>query len=234
MADWISFFDTDHPIYVNDRHRQVHARLLALGLGRYIEKSDDVVLDYGCGEALHAGRIAEACGRLILCEAAPKLRASLAERFADNDRISVMSPQDVEAMPDASVDLVVLHSVAQYLTRDDLAGLLSLFRGLLRPSGRLVLGDIVRPDVSALTDAGALVGLAAANGFFFAAISGLARTLLSDYWKLRQSTGLTRYGEKYILKMLDAAGLSGARVRPNVGHNQARMTFLAHPRGDQA
>lgn len=234
MADWISFFDTDHPIYVNDAHRRTHARLIALGLAPYIRTTADAVLDYGCGEALHAGRIAEISGTLILCEAAPKLRAGLVARFADNDKISVMSPQDVEALPDASIDLIVLHSVAQYLTREELAALLVQFRRLLKSEGRLVLGDIVRPDVSAFTDAGALIGLAAANGFLFAAIAGLARTLFSDYWTLRQRAGLTRYSTDDILKMLETAGLEGERTKLNIGHNQARMTFLARPRNAAA
>lgn len=234
MTDWISFFDTDHPIYVNDVHRKVHARLIALGILPYIAADEDVVIDYGCGEALHAGRVAEACGKLILCEAAPRLRAALAARFEDNERISVMSPQDVAAMPDGSADLIVLHSVAQYLTRDELAALLVLFRRLLKPDGRLVLGDIVRPDVSALTDAGALIGLAAANGFVFAAVAGLARMMMSGYRTLRQQAGLTRYTTADMIAMLAAAGLSGVRAKLNIGHNQARMTFLAQRRPDAA
>ena len=65
----------------------------------------------------------------------------------------------------------------------------------MREDGAFVLGDVVKPDVSAFTDAAALLGLAAANGFFFAALFGLVRTLLSGYWKLRQQAGLTRYSE---------------------------------------
>ena len=229
MADWISFFDTEHPIYVNDAHRQVHARLLALGLAPYIRTPDDVVIDYGCGEALHAWRIAPACGRLILCEAAPKLRETLAERFADNAKVAVLSPEQVAALPAQSADLIVLHSVAQYLTREELASLLAQFHRLLKADGQLLLGDIVRPDVSALTDAGALIGLAAANGFLFAALRGLTRMLLSDYWRLRQRAGLTRYGEEEMLAVLRKAGFSGERARLNIGHNQARMAFLARP-----
>src|SRR5947207_15278653 len=108
MADWISFFDSDNPIYVNARHRAVHARLVALGSSRYITTKPGMhILDYGCGEAYYAGRIADQAGRLMLCEAAPHLRASLKERFADNEKISVLSPQDAATLPDGSTDLVV-------------------------------------------------------------------------------------------------------------------------------
>jgi SAM-dependent methyltransferase len=229
MADWISFFDSDNPIYVNARHRAVHARLVALGIGQYIRKPGMTILDYGCGEAFYAGRIAEQSSALMLCEAAPHLRQSLKERFADNDKVTVLSPEEAAALPDACADLIVMHSVAQYLTKDEAARLFVLFRRLVRKDGRFVLGDVVKPDVTAVTDAAALLGLAAAHGFFFAALFGLLRTLLSGYWKLRQAAGLTRYSEDEIVGALKAAGFSAEREADNLGHNQARMTFVARP-----
>lgn len=229
MADWISFFDSDHPIYVNARHRDVHAALVAGGLARYIPSRDATVLDYGCGEALYAERLAAGASRLILCEAAPQLRANLAARAADNQKIAVLSPQQVAALEQGSVDLIIMHSVAQYLTPTELDGLLAQFRRLLRADGRLLLGDIVQPQVSAASDAFALLRFAAANGFFLAAFRGLIKTLLSDYWRLRQSHGLTRYSEEDMLKKLRAAGFSAVREKVNIGHLQRRMAFIARP-----
>jgi len=229
LSDWISFFDSDHPIYVNARHRAVHARLVALGIGEYMTRPGMSILDYGCGEAFYAGRIAEHAGELMLCEAAPHLRQSLKDRFADNDTISVLSPDEVAALPDGRFDLVIMHSVAQYLTKDQAHDLFILFRGLLRHDGTFVLGDVVKPDVSAVTDAGALLGLAAANGFFLAALFGLARTALSGYRKLRQDAGLTRYSEAEIVAALNAVGFSAKRAEHNLGHNQSRMALVAKP-----
>jgi len=229
MSDWISFFDSDNPIYVSARHRAVHARLVALSIAQYIKKPGMHILDYGCGEAFYAGRIADQSGRLMLCEAAPHLRQSLQERFADNEKISVLSPQDAMALPDACADLIVMHSVAQYLTKDEAARLFVLFRHLVRKDGSFVLGDVVKPDVSAVTDAAALLGLAAANGFFLAALFGLLRMLLSGYWRLRKDAGLTRYSEDEIMSALKSSGFSAKRAVHNLGHNQARMTLVAKP-----
>lgn len=229
MSDWISFFDSDNPIYVNARHRAVHARLVALGIGQYIVRPDMRILDYGCGEALYAERIAEQCARLTLCEAAPHLRQSLKDRFQDNEKIAVLSPEEAAAMPDGSADLIVMHSVAQYLTREEAHDLFALFRRLVRKDGCFVLGDVVKPNVTAFTDAAALLRLAAVNGFFLAALFGLVRTALSGYWKLRQAAGLTRYSEDEIAAALKGAGFSATRAKINLGHNQARMTFVAKP-----
>jgi SAM-dependent methyltransferase len=230
MADWISFWDSAHSIYVNARHRDVHYARIAEEITRYVPSRAASVLDYGCGEALHADVAAATAGRLILCEAAPKVRLDLAGRFVDNPKIEVRSPEQVAALPAHSLDLVVMHSVAQYMTPAQLDAALLLFRRLLKPDGLFVLGDILRPEISAVTDAVALLRFAAAHGFLTAAAFGLVRTALSDYWRLRSAIGLSRYGEADMIAKLEAAGFSARSAAKNIGHNAARMTFVARPR----
>ena len=228
MGDWIAFWDSNHSIYVNARHRDVHYRTIARDLAAHLPAGASV-LDYGCGEALHADLIAASARALILCEAAPTVRAGLAARFAGQSKIKVCSPEEVAALPAGSLDVVVLHSVAQYLTPGELDALLAQFRRLLRAQGLLILGDIIAPHVSAATDAIALLRFGAANGFLGAALAGLVRTVASDYWRLRSDLGLTRYGETAMIEKLAAAGFSARRAADNIGHNGARMTFLARP-----
>jgi SAM-dependent methyltransferase len=226
MGDWIAFWDSEHSIYVNARHRDVHYRTVAQDIAAHLP-AGAVVLDYGCGEAQHAEIVAAQGRRLILCEAAPKVRAGLAARFAGNGAIEVRSPGEIAAMADGSLDAVVLHSVAQYLARDELRSLFALFQRLIRPGGTLIVGDVIPPDVSAATDAIALLRFAAANGFLGAALLGLGRTLISDYWRLRSGLGLTRYSEAEMTSVLAAANFAARRVPRNIGHNQARMTVVA-------
>jgi SAM-dependent methyltransferase len=231
MGDWIAFWDSKHSIYVNARHRDVHYRTIAEHIRAYLPPHA-TVLDYGCGEALSADIVAAAARRLILCDAAPTVRAGLAARFADRPAIEVCSPEEVDKLPAGSLDVVVMHSVAQYLTPDELGARLALFRRLLRNDGLLILGDIIPPDVSAATDAMALLRFAGANGFFVAAVFGLVRTVaLIDYMRLRSNLGLTRYGEADVVARLAAAGFSAQRAPENIGHNPARVTFLARPKG---
>ena len=226
MGDWIAFWDSEHSIYVNARHRDVHYRTIAQDIRAHLPPAA-AVLDYGCGEALHAELIAASARTLILCEAAPTVRAALAARFAGQSKIKVCAPQEVAALPAGSLDAVVLHSVAQYLTPQELDALLGLFRRLLSENGVLILGDVVPPDVSAWTDAVALIRFGAANGFLGATLVGLVRTLVSDYWRLRVDLGLSRYGEAAMIAKLAATGFAARRASANIGHNQARMTFIA-------
>jgi SAM-dependent methyltransferase len=229
MADWITFWDTPHSIYVNARHRDVHYRIIAEDLLGFVPSPQAVVVDYGCGEALHADMVAAAAGRLILVEVAAGVVASLRAHFAGNPKIEVWTPDELAACPEASVDLIVLHSVAQYLTGDVLDTLLARFRRLLRPDGRLVVGDVIPPNQSIFADAMALMRFAAAHGFLGAAIVGLVRTALSDYTRLRNTLGLSLYDEQAMLRKLAAAGFAAERRPANIGHNQARMTILARP-----
>jgi ubiquinone/menaquinone biosynthesis C-methylase UbiE len=227
MRDWISFWDSDHSIYVNARHVDVHYRTIADMIVRHVPSPDATVLDFGCGEARHADRVATACRRLVLVDAAAKVRAGLAARFGRHPNVEVRAPAELAQLADRSVDLVVMHSVAQYLSSAECSALLVLFRRLLRPGGLLLIGDVVPPHVSALADALALLNYATANGFLLAAIRGLFRTAISDYIKLRSRLGITLYTEAEMLQKLNAAGFTATRAKANVGPNPARMTFLA-------
>jgi ubiquinone/menaquinone biosynthesis C-methylase UbiE len=228
MADWITFFDSDHAIYVNARHKNVHAVITGDGMLAHI-RDGDRVLDYGCGEAAYAGRLIRKAGQLTLCEAAPNLREALKRRVAHERHISVLSPEDVAALPDQSFEVVIMHSVSQYLSPAQLAELLATFRRLLRPDGKLVIGDVVQPDTPAWKDALALVQFGWREGFFLAALGGLFRTAFSDYSKLRKNAGLTRYSEQQMAVKLSEAGFRSERAARNIGHLQTRMTFVASP-----
>jgi hypothetical protein len=139
----------------------------------------------------------------------------------------VLAPEEVAALAPASVDLIVLNSVAQYLQPAEFNDLLVLFHRLLAPAGRLVVGDVLPPDTSALTEVAALLRLAWANGFLLAALRGLLRTFFSEYRRLRAELGLTHYTEGQMLDALSAAGFRAQRRFPNIEHNQSRMTFVA-------
>jgi SAM-dependent methyltransferase len=229
-SNWLAFWDSPHSIYVNVRHKDVHYRVIAQAIAALVPSSQARVLDYGCGEALHADIVAAVCGQLLLCEGAPRVRSGIAARFADNPKIRALAPDDLKPLPDRSLDLIVLHSVAQYLTPEELSALLAQFHRQLGASGTLIVSDIIPPNVPAATDALALLKFGAANGFFLAAVAGLARTLVSNYWRLRSQYGLTRYSDAAMIDMLAAAGFATQRKPDNIGHNQARAAFTAHPR----
>ena len=229
MDDWIDYYDSTHTIYASKRHRDLHFEMLARDIISYISSRDQIVLDYSCGEALSAAKVAQACAMLILAEPAPGVRGRLIARFAPNTKIRVRSLDDVRKMHQSSVDLVVMISVAQYMTPIELDAALAVIHRLLKPSGRLVLGDILRPEIGLPTDVYALLRFAAKHGFLKDALTGLLSTALSDYRQLRSRIGLQRYSETDIISKLASVGFTASRTHQNIGHNPWRMTFVARP-----
>jgi ubiquinone/menaquinone biosynthesis C-methylase UbiE len=227
MDDWIDYYDSTHTIYASRHHRDLHFRLIAKDIIGYISSRDSVVLDYACGEALSAARVADACGKLILAEPAPGVRGRLIARFAPYTKVRVRSLDDLRKMEEKSVDLVVMNSVAQYMTPAELDTAFAVINRLLKPSGRLVLGDVLRPEVGMGRDVLALLRFAAKHGFLKDALIGLISTALSDYRQLRSRVGLARYGEAEMISKLAAAGFTASRAHSNIGHNPWRMTFVA-------
>ena len=122
----------------------------------------------------------------------------------------------------------------QYLKRDELESLLDQWRTKLKPDGRLVLADVIPPGVSPLADAAALLSFAWRGGFLGAALAGLVRTAMSDYGRIRRELGFTMYEAADLVALLGRHGFAAERSRPNFGHNQSRMTFVAKPAAVQA
>lgn len=225
--NWTDYWNQDTTIYASDRHKQVHYAGIARDLISCIRSPDARVVDYGCGEALSAGRVAVACGHLYLCDSASRTRERLAARLAGVRNLSIISPQEFEALPGGSVDLIVANSVVQYLSAEQFAAFLTTSRAKLAAGGELVLGDIIPRSVGPLTDATQLLKFGWANGFFLAAGFGLVRSFFSSYRKTRAALGLLQLDERQILDMLAQAGFSARRHYPNLGHNSARMTLVA-------
>jgi SAM-dependent methyltransferase len=228
---WRDFWNGDTPIYVSDRHKALHYRQIAKDIVSHISASDAVVLDHGCGEALSADRVAAACGKLYLCEAAPNVRDRLRAMFGHLDTIAVVSPEEVEALADATLDLVVANSLIQYLKPDELTALLALWKAKLRPGGHLVLADVIPPDLGPMSDASQLLGFAWRGGFLKAALAGLVRTAFSDYRKLRAQYGLSTHTAEGITALIAQAGFVAVERVGNFGHNPQRMGFRARAPG---
>ena len=230
---WREFWNGEHSIYVSERHKLLHARIIERGLVRLAREAatgdaKPRVLDHGCGEALHAQSLAAAASKLYLCDSAPAIRAQLASRLGRFEQIEIVAPETIEiGIADDSLDLITVISVVQYLTDDELASAMALWLRKLKPGGALVIGDVIPPDVGVVTDTRALLNFAWQGGFLGAALMGLVRTALSDYRKLRETLGLAMYTAAQMDTRLHRAGFGHVERRDNIGHNAARMTFHA-------
>src|SRR5258708_9519128 len=105
----------------------------------------------------------EVSGKLLIAERAPGVRGALIACFAPYIKIRVRSLDDLRQMTEKSVDLVVMNSVAQYMTPGELDAAFAVVRRLLKPGGRLVWGDIMHPEVGMIGDVIAVLRFACTN-----------------------------------------------------------------------
>jgi SAM-dependent methyltransferase len=227
LQDWADYWNGKTTVYANERHKRVHYEGIARDIMALLPGREARVVDYGCGEALFADRVADACAHLYLCDAAPNVRDRLAARYASNPKIDVISVEQFDALPADSADLIVANSVIQYLSRAQLEHFLRVARDKLSSGGRLVIADVIPKAIGPLQDATELLRFAASNGFLFPAAVGLGRSFFSSYRRVRQQLGLLQFDEPEMLDLLARFGFDARRHYPNMGHNRRRMTFLA-------
>lgn len=231
MNPWRRFWGRAHRIYVNDRHSAVHYRRVADDIISALPEGREVtILDYGCGDAFEAARVAARARRLYLFDAVPEVVGRVRERFAGEPAIAVLGDGELASLPAESIDLIVVNSVVQYLQPVELSEMLATARRLLSRGGTLVIADLIDPATGAVSDVLSLLRCAAGNGFLLAALGGLVATFFSDYRRLRQSIGLATYREDDFLRILSAAGFDARRRPSNFGFNPQRMTFIATKR----
>jgi hypothetical protein len=74
-----------------------------------------------------------------------------------------LAPHEIARLPEHSLDLIVLHSVVQYLSVADASALFGLFDRLLKRGGALIVSDVIPPEATAATDAVALLRFGYSN-----------------------------------------------------------------------
>lgn len=228
---WRAYWEGDASVYVNTRHKIAHYQHLAddllrvaAALGRPLDRID--MLDFGCGEALSADRIAARIHHLTLSDTSQRVRDGLARRFGDRKGVSILDAEAVAALPDAAFDLIVVNSVLQYVSPDAATELIRSLARLVKPDGRMLVGDVLPPELGALTDVRELLAFAVRERFLVAALAGLVRTALSDYSRIRARVGLTRYSVVAFERLARSAGLQAEPLQRNIGHNPHRLAFL--------
>ena len=168
---WREFWEHsgDH-LYLGDRYLAAHYELVAQDILSLQPRPDAVVLDYGCGDALEAERVASRVALLNLYDPTTKVRNRLKRRFAQHPRITILDDATLSALPHSAIDLIIVNSVLQYLAVAEFVELLAQWRKLLKSSGMLVLADVIPPGNMIAKDIFALLAFAWSRGFLGAAV----------------------------------------------------------------
>jgi SAM-dependent methyltransferase len=226
VNSWIDFWDQPNAIYVNQRNLNAHFECLTRDLQRFVPaEGEKVVLDFGCGDALGAERLAEGCSTLYLYDAAPAVRKRLRKRLAFNRHIVVLDESDLRQLEIGTIDLILVVSVIQYMGKDELAALMRSWHRLLTTSGELIVADVIEPGTSIYLDIASQLKFAWRHGFLLPALVGFARMFFSDYRALRRKAGFAMYCTDEMLSLLRRAGFDAAGLPDNIGPGRHRRAY---------
>lgn len=227
MKSWLDYWNAPNKIYVNSRHQRAHYEIVFASLEPYLPTAPgSFILDWGCGDALAAARMA-AHGDVLLFDGAPNTRDRLRDRYRYHPHVKVVDEAGLSNIPPGSVDLILVISVLQYLNESQLQEAFAVFRRLLKDDGRLLIGDVIDPATSTYAHVRSFLTFALRGGFFLAALGGLAMTFLSPYRQLERDAGFRQFSPPEFLAWLDRNGFAGERLVRNVSVSQLRASYLA-------
>ena len=235
MTTWAAYFDSardDSPLY------RVQAALYLEALTAAVElHAGQRVLDFGCGFGLVAALLAPRVGEVWVWDQSPNMCA-VAERttarFANVRLCDLSATHQVDLQPYiGSMDLILVNSVAQYMTSAELSQWLVRWRELLTPGGKLVLSDLMAPEHRGFADIADLLRLGIRHGSPLSATSKALGGVL-QYWRMRQAVPLTRIGQEDLGRRATQAGLNLVVLPRNLTHFSRRWTAVLSPRAGAA
>ena len=185
------------------------------------------MLDWGCGEAFAADWMGAECERIYLYDPAEVVHARLQDRYKGHRRIVVIGGDQLKGLPSECFDLILINSVFQYLSREQVVAALLDLRRLLKPAGRFLIGDLIAPGTAIWQHVRVFLTFAYREGFLIQAITGLVRTLLPSYNSLKRQHGLSEYSEPELLRIFELCKLNGRRLRRNIAVSPIRSSYIA-------
>ncbi|HYM30182.1 MAG TPA: methyltransferase domain-containing protein [Candidatus Cybelea sp.] len=227
-STWFNFWSRPARIHVGDRHLHARYRVtIEEFLAAVPEPKGKRVLDYGCGEALAAPRLAGAGMDVLLYDRSPYLHQRVSARYARSPGIKVIDDDALSELPDGSVDFMLVCSVIQYLDRAELGALVRLAKRVLKSGGVLALADIIPNDLDTLSDTIDFLRYSVRYRFFFSALRTLFDMAATNYRSHLRENDLARYDMKALAELLREHGFRTSVASRNIGISRARKTILA-------
>jgi SAM-dependent methyltransferase len=228
---WLEYWHTPDEIFVHPAHMKHHFQCLTEGFFRFAPQiRNGQLLDYGCGEALAAERFAADGLTILLYDKSDYYRRLISGRYNESERIKVLDDASLAALPDNSLNYILLCSVIQYFDDGELHALFRFAQTHLKRGGVLILADVPPPNTSVFRDIYELLRAALHGGYFLATLRSLAYLPFSNYRRTRNDSALRNFSESELRDQLAKFDFSTRVAERNFGWSRSRKTYLAEAR----
>ena len=232
-TEWRAFFDDlqdASPLYREQAALYLRSLRASVPL-----RHDQRVLDFGCGFAFVEALLAPLVGHVCLWDPSPTMRTASKRQTADLPNVSFCDLSTVapgSGAPDEwrgrPFDLILVNSVVQYMTPDELSAWLPRWRAMLTTAGAVVLSDLIPPDHRGQHDVVDLLRLGVRHG---STLRGVREALggVTRYWRTSRAAPLQRVGSEDLARRAAAAGLTVTALPANLTHFRRRWAALLRP-----
>lgn len=186
------------------------------------------VLDFGCGLGFVSRLLAENAGRLSFWDYSSNMLDIASSRLAATSNAQAVDLGSSTAQAEHQFDLIVVNSVIQYMSRDDLKDWLRRWRMMLAKDGSLVISDIILPTPAFITEVLDSLKFAARGGFLW-------RSLKQDfkqyarYLKTRKQGNLSRYSRDEFRELAREQGFECKFLSGNLTYRSNRFSVRLRP-----
>ena len=167
------------------------------------------ILDFGCGFGLLSEALSPCAAEILVWDNAENMRRIAFKRLSRIDNVGFADLSSPDSDKSAGTfDFILVNSVIQYMTFDDLCAWLQRWKGLLGPGGRLVISDIMTHKYSFVRDLMAFLAICLRNGVLMRSIVAGIREI-GNYSAVKASRPLLRLD---VGKIMESAGRSDLAV----------------------
>jgi cyclopropane fatty-acyl-phospholipid synthase-like methyltransferase len=183
------------------------------------------VLDFGCGFGSVASMLAPKVYEVNVWDSSANVRRRARAKLGGIANIRFLDLAESASMTGFSFDLILVNSVVQYMTPEELSSWLVRWRAMLGETGRIVISDLIPPSNRLMTDVIDIFRFIARRGI-------LLRSLLQSPAELKRYTGkriqhpLLKLSREDVMREAEAANLSVRFLPRNLTHFKKRLTTV--------
>jgi 2-polyprenyl-3-methyl-5-hydroxy-6-metoxy-1,4-benzoquinol methylase len=187
------------------------------------------LLDFGCGTGHVAEVLAPQVESVSLWDGAHNIRVRTARRLAHLPNIRFLDlSEQADFAAKGPFDLILCHSVVQYMTREDLALWLGRWRSMLAPQGAIVLSDLIGAARSVVREMFDLLWFAARRRVLLDALVEEAASI-RRYARAKSDAPLLSVNPHDLAELIGGDHLSLQVLPQNLGHKNRRLAVLLRP-----
>lgn len=184
------------------------------------------VLDFGCGFGLLSEALSAHVGEIVVWDSSSNMRRIAYRRLAAKNNVGFATAPGIEQ--DTSLgtfDFILVNSVVQYMTFEELCGWLARWKELVDVDGRIVVSDIVTPDYSFFRDLTAFLAVCLRNGVFLRSLwAGMKE--IGNYSTIKSSQPLLKLDATRVSEAAASAGLHVDILEENLTYHHGRITAV--------